>query len=111
MDKLVYWDQDVLNMYFVNRWREMDRKYNALHLIWKRKETPVIVHYAGSSKPWNYLDRHPYKSYYFKYLELTPYRDKKYTDFNIKKAPYKYYRDLRHFLNYFRQLILGNIEK
>ena len=111
MEQLVFWDQDVLNMHFVNRWTKLDETYNALHLIWERPKTPLIVHYAGSSKPWNYLDRHPYKSCYFKYLELGPYREDKYVDFSFKKIPYKYYRDFRHFLNYYRQLLLGNIKR
>lgn len=111
MDKLVFYDQDVLNIFFLNRWGEINRTYNALHLLWKRRHTPLIVHYAGSSKPWNYLDRHPYKSYYFKFLKLGPYKGQKYTDFKYSKVPYKYYRDLRHFLNYFRQLFLGNLKQ
>jgi len=111
MEELVFWDQDILNMYFVNRWAELDASYNALHLIWKRRKTPLIVHFAGASKPWNYLDRHPYRSYYFKYLRLTPFAEEKYTDFELKKMPLKYLRDFRHFLNYFRQLILGNLKQ
>ena len=111
MNDLVFWDQDVLNMYFANRWKELDPTYNALHLLWKLTKTPAIVHFAGSSKPWNYLNRHPYKSYYFKYFKISPYKGKKYVDFSYKKLPYKYYRDARHFLNYFRQLFLGNINK
>lgn len=110
MEDLVFWDQDILNMYFVNRWSEIDPTYNALHLIWKRRKTPLIVHYAGSSKPWNYMDRHPYRSYYFKYLKLTPFSKNKYNDFDLKKMPLKYIRDLRHFLNYFRQFFLGNLK-
>ena len=111
MDDLLYWDQDVLNMFFVNQWQPLDATYNALHLIWKRPEVPLIIHYAGASKPWNYLDRHPYKSCYFRYLKLTPFKEKKYADFSYLKMPYKYYRDARHFLNYFRQSFLGNINK
>ncbi len=111
MEKLQFYDQDVLNIFFLNRWGELDRTYNALHLIWKRAGTPLIVHFAGASKPWNYLDRHPYKAWYFKYLKLTPYNEQKYTDFSYRRMPYKYYRDIRHFLNYFRQLLMGNLKQ
>lgn len=110
MEDLVFWDQDVLNMYFANKWTEIDKNFNALHLIWKESKTPLIIHYAGSSKPWNYLDRHPYKDIYLKYLKMTPFKEQRYTDFSFKKMPYKYYRDLRHFLNYYRQLLLGNLK-
>jgi len=109
MEQLVFWDQDILNMFFLNRWGELNATYNALHLIWKRRQIPLIIHYAGASKPWNYLDRHPYKSFYFKYQKAGPYLGEKYVDFSVKNIPYKYYRDIRHFLNFFRQRMLGNI--
>ena len=31
----------------------------------------VIIHFTGSKKPWHYKSVHPYKSVYFKYLDLT----------------------------------------
>ena len=109
VNDLLYWDQDIMNMLFANKWEEINSEYNALHLLWKCKRTPVIIHYAGASKPWHYLDRHPYKYQYFKYLKLTPFREQKYSDFKLRNMPYKYYRDIRHFLNYFRQIALGNL--
>jgi lipopolysaccharide biosynthesis glycosyltransferase len=102
MDRLVYWDQDVLNMYFVNRWGELNDTYNALHMIWKRPKTPLIIHYAGGTKPWNYYNQHPYKEYYFKYLKLTPFKKNKYVDFAVRNMPHKYYWDFRHFLSYLK---------
>ena len=107
MDQLIFWDQDVLNMFFANNWGPLDSKYNALNLIWKRKKEPLIIHFAGGSKPWNYLNRHPYKACYFKYLKLTPFGGNRYNDFSIMKIPYKYYRDLRHLLNYCRRRVTG----
>ncbi|MCY7293599.1 MAG: glycosyltransferase family 8 protein [Ferruginibacter sp.] len=110
MNSLLYWDQDVLNMFFANQWTALDQKFNALHLIWKQPTTPTIIHFVGMPKPWNYLCRHPYRNLYFKYLSKTPFKSKRYTDFDYKKMPYKYYKDLLHFLNYFRQLFLGNLK-
>jgi lipopolysaccharide biosynthesis glycosyltransferase len=34
-----------------------------------------IVHFNGASKPWSYFSRHPRRADYYKYLELTPWRD------------------------------------
>jgi lipopolysaccharide biosynthesis glycosyltransferase len=109
MDSLLYWDQDVLNMYFHNQWGELDSTYNALHLIWKRKTVPLIIHYAGAVKPWHYLSIHPYKAVYVKYLKKTPFKDSRYTDFSYSKIPYKVFFDLKHFLNYFRQRYRGKL--
>ncbi|MCI5150590.1 MAG: glycosyltransferase family 8 protein, partial [Candidatus Electrothrix sp. MAN1_4] len=36
---------------------------------------PAIIHYTGSSKPWHYLNKHPYKKLYWHYLKKTPYRN------------------------------------
>lgn len=30
---------------------------------------PCIIHYTGSSKPWDYLNLHPLKKVYFNYLK------------------------------------------
>lgn len=36
---------------------------------------PAIIHYTGSSKPWHYMNKHPYKKLYWHYLKKTPYRN------------------------------------
>jgi len=41
---------------------------------------PVVIHYSSGSKPWHFKNRHPYKSYYWKYLKMTPYRRAIYSD-------------------------------
>lgn len=91
MDQLAWWDQDILNMYFYDGWKYMDNKYNAIHLRKKLNKVPVIVHYAGPSKPWLYIHDHPYKSLYWKYIKNTPYGDAKYMDFTFKEFLRKYY--------------------
>ncbi len=74
MESLSWWDQDVLNICFIKRWGELDEKYNALCLTERRKELPFIIHFAGSSKPWHYRNKHPYKDLYFQYLRKAKYR-------------------------------------
>ncbi|MGY4384239.1 lipopolysaccharide biosynthesis glycosyltransferase [Pedobacter sp. UYP24] len=75
MDKLSWWDQDILNICFYDSWEYFDKTYNALHLRKKLDKLPIIVHYAGPSKPWQYMNSNPYRSQYWKYQRLTPYKD------------------------------------
>lgn len=85
MDKLVWWDQDVLNICFFDRWGKLDVTYNTKDIYTKTKNIPVIIHYAGSSKPWHYINNHPYKKLYWNYLKLSPFKDFSYMDFSVKK--------------------------
>jgi len=74
MDKLAWWDQDILNICFYDQWEYFDKTYNSLHLRHKLKKRPVIIHYAGPSKPWQYMNNNPYKSQYWKYHRMTPFK-------------------------------------
>ena len=77
-------DQDILNMYFSDNWLKLDRKFNAIHLNEKMAEEPVIIHYNTFSKPWLYVDTHPYNYLYQRYHQLTPFKYYKRTGFSIK---------------------------
>ena len=51
-------------------------------------KSPVIIHYTGSSKPWHFLNTHPYKNEYWRYRKLTPYKrsiSEELTALNISK--------------------------
>ena len=48
-------------------------------------KTPVIIHYTGSSKPWHFLNTHPFKKKYWGYLRKTKYKRLLPIDFTIKK--------------------------
>ena len=59
--KIVYWDQDVLNSYFDGNYYEIDKNLNFIissktaknNLIeYINKNTIYFIHYAGSNKPW-----------------------------------------------------------
>jgi len=84
------WDQDGLNGILYDKWKHLDPKWNQqrifFNLDYKRtsfsKEkfdesisNPSIVHFTGSTKPWQYVDRHPFQKDYYEYLALTPWRD------------------------------------
>ena len=91
MNKLEWWDQDILNMFFYKDWQEMAPTYNALHLRKKLPVTPAIIHYAGTSKPWLYAHDHPYKDLYWHYIRLTPFKNAGYPDRNAKEILRKFY--------------------
>ena len=84
MNKLEWYDQDILNIHFLNTWGEFDQKYNAVHVTKELPVMPVIVHYASYSKPWYYVDTHPYNFLYKRYLSLTPFKGSKPVGFTLK---------------------------
>ena len=74
-------DQDALNFIFAESgYKEFDMKYNtfpsARDLV--RNGDPVMVHFAGSEKPWCRFSLLPFRSDYFYYLEKTPWKNEKY---------------------------------
>lgn len=86
-EKIKFWDQDVLNFCFSNRWFLLDFKFNATHFFYSNlfnasyfglNETeynevannPSIIHFTSHDKPWMPRCYHPKKELYFKY-ELT----------------------------------------
>ncbi|MDY0193866.1 MAG: glycosyltransferase family 8 protein [Aliarcobacter butzleri] len=74
-EHLVWWDQDVLNITFDKEWGELDFKFNAFGLNEKDdSKNYKIIHYIGSSKPWHFRNKHPYKHLYWKYLRMTPFK-------------------------------------
>jgi lipopolysaccharide biosynthesis glycosyltransferase len=82
-------DQDALNAVFHSQWLSLHPRLNKFNtylylsfprfLNWKDeflfKKYPLIIHYAGYLKPWYNIPFIPYKSLYFKYLRLTPWKD------------------------------------
>ena len=91
-NKLTFWDQDALNANLYNKRLTLEPQWNQLSPVFEVdlktllkvysaeeikeiKTSPAIIHYSGSSKPWNYLNIHPFKSEYYKYLSLTDWKD------------------------------------
>ena len=95
-------DQDVLNAVFYNAYLPLPPKYNARHLFFMPSfylnkklyhnvkqyygeddfndviHSPVIIHYAGPSKPWHYENKNRLKEEYWKYLRMTPWSEYQY---------------------------------
>jgi lipopolysaccharide biosynthesis glycosyltransferase len=97
-EHLPWVDQDILNMHFGDNWVRLDKKYNATHLLKKLPEAPVIVHYASYSKPWHYVNTHPYNSLYKKYLRMTPFKGVRSTGFSLKNFVLKHGRLVKRVL-------------
>ena len=92
MDKLKYPDQDILNIAYHGGYKLLPLKWNLTTSVYRNPvnealyseaETldairhPGIAHFTGVHKPWRIgkTTHHPYSSYYWKYLKLTPFAD------------------------------------
>ncbi|MEI8278503.1 MAG: glycosyltransferase family 8 protein [Bacteroidota bacterium] len=93
-----YWDQDAFNVVCKGHWKALAPKYNVqtnLFYIHSNAITytyediqnaiadPYIIHFTGKSKPWEYMDKHPVKEIYYKYLRKTPWKNFKPADKTI----------------------------
>jgi lipopolysaccharide biosynthesis glycosyltransferase len=90
-EKIQYHDQDGLNAILYNQWLVLPPKWNMQmnmlncvnkayfgeELLKEAIEHPSIIHYTGSSKPWQYDNTHPLKSEYYQYLQITEWNSYK----------------------------------
>jgi lipopolysaccharide biosynthesis glycosyltransferase len=87
--KVTWWDQDILNAVYCSETYLLDLEWNFQARMADctadelqiepgyfaiARESPAIVHFTGSTKPWGYGAKVPYMELYFKYLALTPWR-------------------------------------
>lgn len=87
-DKLLYHDQDTLNVVLQDEKKFLPVTYNfqtgflyritplSMSLkneIYTSVACPAIIHYTGPSKPWQELSQHPYASFYQYYKRLSPW--------------------------------------
>ena len=95
-------DQDALNVVINGEWKHLDLRYailtslldaidNNFLLEYKKSvESPIIVHFSGSSKPWHFINRHKYKKEFNKFLKVTPFYPYIPEDFTFKNTLLKY---------------------
>jgi len=92
LDKLVElgihatcWDQDGLNASLYDDWVALPEKWNVQsHDIevaqrngvrnMRKFLAPVVVHFTGNLKPWNFKSTNPFKKEYYRYLNQTTFR-------------------------------------
>lgn len=90
-DQLTYHDQDILNIFFKDDKDVLDPVYNMdANLV--HPELPIVLHYLGLSKPWQFTDNGPYKKCYNNYLRLTPFKNLKTETITVEKVARKYVR-------------------
>jgi lipopolysaccharide biosynthesis glycosyltransferase len=53
-------------------------------------QSATILHFTGMSKPWQYINKHPYKKEYYKYIKKTPWKGYKPEDKTIGNFLRKY---------------------
>lgn len=74
-------DQDVINVAFKGKIKELDCIYNfkrAHQKAFPKKVKLVkIIHYVGPNKPWNKFSLNRLKHLYFKYKKISPFRNGK----------------------------------
>lgn len=65
-ERIQWWDQDVLNIALRNRWQRLPIWYNVCEAVHRALPLPLIeaqgalIHYSGSSKPWNAYNPSPF---------------------------------------------------
>ena len=99
-------DQGGFNALMYKNWKEISPKCNQqskfFELSYKQttftkeafltaKKDPSIIHYTTSSKPWHYLNTHPYESEYHKYREISPWGKVMFLDKNMKNSVIKFF--------------------
>ena len=89
-EAMVFSDQCGINAIVNGKWKEVHPKYNlqgafveqdisnltglfAPNDLTDAISHPVIIHYTGAAKPWQFRRKHPYRWLYWKYLRKTPY--------------------------------------
>mgnify|MGYP002515741045 CR=1 FL=1 len=89
IEKIKWQDQDIINVVLEDKIDYLDLSWNFQHFpddtekdfdteeFEKAKRAPKIVHYIGHIKPWDGKIKRMYGDLYFKYLNLTPYKNYK----------------------------------
>ncbi|MBB6671689.1 glycosyltransferase family 8 protein [Cohnella nanjingensis] len=88
--RLIYHDQDGLNAVLHDRWLELHPRWNVQRNMFGKEASalsgrdrervrlatrdPAVVHFTGTSKPWQFDNAHPRKRDYYRYLSMTEWR-------------------------------------
>jgi lipopolysaccharide biosynthesis glycosyltransferase len=71
--RLKFWDQDVLNLYYLNNYRNLPKIYNYVSSYFDQGLRDLgnvkILHFTGKVKPWGGHSEHPFA---FKWFEYRP---------------------------------------
>ncbi|MEF1290869.1 glycosyltransferase family 8 protein [Vibrio sp. M260118] len=74
-EKIEFADQCALNKIFHTTWEELDVKYNFTTAHSRDREydkvEPIVIHFTGSTKPWDFRSTSKYKRLYYNTLKKT----------------------------------------
>ena len=88
-DRLFLHDQDALNAVICGNWQQLHPRWNQQTKMFRLRSeetafseqelsealhSPAIVHFTESSKPWHYMNEHPYRDEYFRVLQCTEWK-------------------------------------
>lgn len=91
-EKIKWWDQDVLNLYYRDGWAVLPDCFNSLPCWWtndqqerngseftpstRNHDKPAIIHFTGpgACKPWHIQCKHPWAYLYRQYRRQTPWK-------------------------------------
>jgi lipopolysaccharide biosynthesis glycosyltransferase len=68
--RIQWWDQDVLNIALCDQWQRLPIWFNACESVVKElpllqvEESAMLIHFSGSSKPWNCLNASAFNTYW-----------------------------------------------
>ena len=111
-NRMTFNDQCALNWVLRDRWTPIPDCWNLISFAvtnsrWgfmnytkeaqTRAKSAKIVHFTGECKPWHYMNSHPLKREYFKYLSQTQWKAYKYQDYSLRNVIRKISSDLRQF--------------
>lgn len=106
--KLQFIDQCTLNYLFKNKWQKLPLIWNQqadIYGVLKKYNEgcgyqpseikyainkPSLVHFIGKQKPWMLDCFHPFKKYYWYYLEKTPWKGSKFIDDSLMNRAINY---------------------
>lgn len=69
--EILWWDQDVLNLFFERRWAPLDSTFNKM--IGHHHEPGLVFHFNSQEKPWVAGYRYDSASLYQEYRDKTPF--------------------------------------
>lgn len=85
-----FWDQEALNVVLLNKWKLLDPRWNQIASVAGRgffrpthldarayrevAESPWLVHWAGSIKPWKFWSSRKQNRQWYEYLDQTDWR-------------------------------------
>lgn len=71
-------DQEVINEVFKNKIKILNDEFNVQSSNFTNRSSytnnPKIIHFVSKKKPWHFASFSYHKKYYFKYLQLTPWK-------------------------------------